>query len=66
MVFVETMKGDDDEQLTFVSLAALTANVVRYLQRRRNVDEQEDQAGDNAANSEENSAKSVVKNRAPA
>lgn len=37
MVLDGTMKGDDEE-LTFISLAALTANVTRYLRLDKNED----------------------------
>lgn len=32
MVFVVTMEGDSDEELSFIHIAAATANVLRWLE----------------------------------
>jgi len=32
------MEGDDDDTLSFLTLAAVTANVVRYLRNKKQVD----------------------------
>ena len=34
MIDMEGTHDNDDEKLTFISLAALTANIVRYLDKR--------------------------------
>lgn len=42
------MEGDDENELSFVSLAALTANVTRYLRLDEKKDEQRDREDRNA------------------
>lgn len=46
MLSVESMKEDADEELSFVSLAALTAKVVRFLQMDHEKDEEGDGNGE--------------------
>lgn len=56
MVLDGTMKGDDEE-LSFISLAALTANVTRYLKLEKNTDKDE-------ANPKEDTPERVDQHRA--
>jgi hypothetical protein len=60
MIDMEGTHDNDDEEMTFISLAALTANVTRYLK----LDEQEQKPGNNTPDPKENAGKSVNHDRA--
>ena len=60
MIDMEGTHDNDDEETTFISLAALTANVTRYLK----LDEQEKQTGNNKTDPGKGAGKSVDLDRA--
>lgn len=55
MVFVRTMEGDDEE-LSFIHIAAATANVVRYLQTNKQQNECSEDDGKPGKTGEEKSS----------
>lgn len=60
MIDMEGTHDNDDEELTFVSLAALTANVTRYLK----LDKEEKNSRDNKPDPKETTEQAVIQQRA--
>ena len=60
MVFVGTMKGGGDEELSFISIATATANALTYL----GLDKQKDDPSNHETDSSKGSGQSINKQRA--